>query len=147
MVAGKDLSPAAIMEQIIPERPTLLFETANRLFPGDDMAQAPYMEKALRLYEENSNGMTAEELCNVARIQRVLDRPDEALAHYRSALTLRPERKDWRFEYAQLLYRHGHIQNARRELLCIIENQKSHSPAHDLLAEVRRALAEGVDRQ
>ena len=80
--------------------------------------------------------------------RRVLDaykragRPDEAIAHYRSAVKADPDDADLRLELADALLANDQIVAGRNELQRILKMMPAHAEAHLRLAEVHRQRGE-----
>jgi tetratricopeptide (TPR) repeat protein/O-antigen ligase len=133
------LGPAAACERVMPDRPDLLLEAAEQLFPRDEDAASrrPFLERALGL---SAAPRDAEEFYRRARIERLLDRPEEAVVSYRAALARRPGELAWRRELAQLFRQQRRWAEAERELLTILVLHPGDPRAEALLPVLRREM-------
>jgi tetratricopeptide (TPR) repeat protein len=132
-----------ILEQIIPERPGQLLSAMSRLIPEEDTTRRmPVLEKALILLERQQPPLQAQDLHDKAVIHTALKQLQRAAEAYQAALDQEPRRVDWRFEYAQVLHAQVRLQETRRELLQVLDNQASHGEARALLLIVTREIAE-----
>jgi tetratricopeptide (TPR) repeat protein len=144
-ISVKAMSPAEILEHIIPDQPGLLRQAATRLFPEPEglPLQKPYMEKALRLYGVQEGRLEAEDLHGRALLHLALGQPGAAVKDYRAALDRKPRRMDWRKEFAELLHREKHLSDARRQLLTILEHEPTNTRIQELLNSVTADMARG----
>jgi tetratricopeptide (TPR) repeat protein len=138
---SRDLGPAAA--DAFPDNPDLLFRAAFVLEPGPDggPARKPFLTRALALLTERSGGRLAKDYHLEALVRDALGQPEQALDAYRAALVRDPLRAEWRYEFAQLLYRQGRSADAERELRVVVREQPGNAEARDLL----RAVLEGPD--
>lgn len=143
MVASS-LSPADILERLLPERPALLVKAANQLHPGESLTEEgrPYLERALDLLERPALP-DADDLYTAAVVHRLLDHPAQACQAYRAALERKPKQIGWRLEFAQLLEQEGFPKEAQRELLTVLAQEPGHGEANRMLKAVRQRIAEG----
>jgi O-antigen ligase/tetratricopeptide (TPR) repeat protein len=140
--AATFLAPHEVVESVLPDRPELLLAAAQRLYPdaGAASQRRPFLEKAARLLEGSSNGLTPEGLHTLAVTRKQMGQPQEAVAAYRKLLVQRPRQADWRYELAQILYEQGELEEARRELVLALTQQPKHAQARELLTLVSREI-------
>jgi tetratricopeptide (TPR) repeat protein len=136
------LGPREMVAKVLPDRPDLLVQAADLLYPTPEAAaeRQPFMEKALDLLRRQPGPLRAEDLHLRAVAHAALGRTREAVADYQAALSQGPRQVAWRYELAQLLYRDGRLSDARRELEQILKQQPDHPPARELLRSVERQL-------
>jgi tetratricopeptide (TPR) repeat protein len=141
---GGILDPAAILQEVLPDRPELILAAADRLYPPPEAAERrrPFQERALALLERPPVPLAAADLQVRADLHAALGRPEEALTDYRMALAREPQRADWRYQYARLLYHQGRLRDARREALLVLAQQPENAPARQLFRTVTGALLE-----
>jgi tetratricopeptide (TPR) repeat protein len=128
--AGR-LTPQEVLGRVLPDDPGLLARAASHLYPRPEQAaeRSPFLERALVLLEQRPGPLRAQDLHTKAVIHTSLGQPVEALATYRAALRREPRQADWRYEFAQLLYQQGYVQEARREVLTVLRQQPRHAQA------------------
>jgi tetratricopeptide (TPR) repeat protein len=142
--SAEDLDPPDILREVLPDRPETLVKAAADLFPDPEMTaeRQPFLEKALALLERRPPPRKADDLYLEGRIYRSWGRWTEAAVCYEKALAQEPYQADWRCEYARVLRHQDRLQEARRELLTVLEQQPGHDGARRLLDLVTRELEE-----
>jgi tetratricopeptide (TPR) repeat protein len=129
---------ATVLGRVLPDRPAAWLAAARTLYPSakDASRQRPLLEKALQLVEATSGPSDASDLELKGSIQAALGRPAEALVAFQAALALEPDRVQVRLKLANVLFLEGRFQDARRELMVILEAQPGHGEAQELLKAV-----------
>ena len=87
--------------------------------------------------------LSAQDLYVKTQVHRLLGQPSMARQSLRAALLEQPDQIGWRYELAQFLYDQGHIQESRREVRTILDQQPAHPAARELAALIARQEAEG----
>jgi len=136
------IGPAAILERVVPDQPALLQQAAFHLYPKPEAAaqRRPFLERAVTLLDA-AGPLNADQCYLKATLQVALGHGAEALVAYREALALAPGQKEWRYEWAALLYQEGQLQEARKHLLTVLRQQPSHPEARKLYDRVVLELA------
>jgi tetratricopeptide (TPR) repeat protein len=135
------LSTEALIQSVIPPDAEVLYEAfvqldkANPRGEGHDRC----LIKALEILKDSSP--ESSRFLLEARIQAGLRRVDAAIHAYQHALTMRPERIDWRYELSQYLTAAGKLGEARSELLTLLSLSPSDARARDLYDAVIREIA------
>ncbi|HXG09752.1 MAG TPA: O-antigen ligase family protein [Gemmataceae bacterium] len=142
--AGR-LDPDQILEEVLPDRPDVLVTAAVRLYPDpeDEEKRRPLLERALAAQEQQPARLKARDLHLRGSICAALGQEEEAVTAYREALALEPLQVEWRFELAGLLHQQGRLQEARRELITLLQRQPKNWKARKLLEAVAREIAMG----
>jgi tetratricopeptide (TPR) repeat protein len=140
-VIRQELSPREIFENVIPDRPGVLYAAAVMLYPETELRaeRRPFLEKALHLLE-SSGPLQPEDLRLQAMVYKMLGQNDEAIRTYLKALTSEPDNHDWRCELAQVYFDANKVDDARRELVVVLSQMPGHRQARDLMAIVVQAL-------
>jgi len=141
-VTARDLSPAEMIEVVLPDRPELLLAAAIRLYPeaGAAVERRPFMQKAVFLLDNRPGILKPEDLHVKAVAHKSLGQPNEAIAAYRQLLSRQPAQANWRYELAQVLHEQNRLEDARRELVVVLAQQPKHAQARELLAIVSYEL-------
>lgn len=134
------LGPDGLMEQVLPDDPSLLMTVVRRT---DPVAPAegrlrPLIERAVVLSAARSGPLLPRESYARAVALRLLDRPDEALTAYKAALLSDSAPVDWEYEYAQLLFERGKLQEAQNALDLVLVRRPSFPGAKELREKVAR---------
>jgi len=131
------VGPAGLVERVVPADPEQL-AAAGKLVPAADRAgfasRAADAVAALDL-------RTAAGLYARAVLLRDAGRPAAAARAYRDALGRAPDRADWRFELAELLFETGDTAAAGEEVRRVLADRPDHPGARELNAAVVRAPA------
>jgi tetratricopeptide (TPR) repeat protein len=134
------LAPMEIASKVLPDNPELLMMAAKQLFPEVDMRK-PLLQRALRVVTEKAAPLEIKDLHLKGRLLFALGDPDKASAAYEELLLREPQHLSWQLEFAQLLYEHGELQRARRQLYICLTLQPGNTDARQLLTVVERELA------
>jgi len=110
--------------------------------PKEVAERRPFLEKARAALERQPGPRQPADFHTEALIHRSLGHPDEALAAYREALAADPGQAAWRYEWAKLLHEEGRLQEARQELLTVLERQPGNTRARKLLEKIALQLEE-----
>jgi tetratricopeptide (TPR) repeat protein len=162
------LTPAEILQHILPDRPKALHLAALYLFPGkEDLEERrPFLEKALQAIAEQPDTtegrwsradekgrrhrprivgqpdpLEGEDLYLKAIIHETLDQRKECLAAFQAALARSPNESDWRMNYALILYDEGQLRESARELQTILSHNPHRGDAKEMLDKVRKQIA------
>jgi tetratricopeptide (TPR) repeat protein len=140
---ARSANAAAAFPEVLPDRPAVWLAAANQLFPSakDASARRPFLERALQLLDAKSGALDATDLEVKGSVYASLGRPDEAVVAFQAALALEPDKAELRLKVAKLLFRKGHLQDARQELVTILQVHPGHGEARELLKAVAAALA------
>ncbi len=135
-----DLPADQLVEKVLPDSPDVLFAAALRRYPDADAIEQrrPFLEKALRLLDRSSAKREARELHIKALVHKALDQPDEAIQSYRELLSREPSQTSWRFEFALYLYDLRNLEEARRELTIVLNQNPNNGQARELQNEIVR---------
>jgi tetratricopeptide (TPR) repeat protein len=125
---------AELLEELLPDRPRLLVTSAFFLYPQPEASaqRRPFLEKARRLFQEQSGPWTGDDLHAKAVACAALGQPAEALKAYQSALDREPNQLEWRYEYAKILYEQGRSAEARQEVLTVLDRNPGYGAAQTL---------------
>ena len=136
------LDAQQVLAQVLPDRPALLVRAAFYLYPQPDDARPrrPFLERAVLLFGDRDTVLEAADYRLKGTAERDLGRLDEAAEAYRAALTRAPDQAGWRFELAEILVKQARFDDARRELLTVLDQRPAHAEARELLGVVRREL-------
>jgi len=131
-----------LIEKVLPDRAGILLAAALRLHPDAAATEErrPFLEKALRVLATKSGRLGSQELRVKALIHQAMDQPEPAVESYRELLNREPRQVEWRFEFARYLHDIGKLEESRRELVIILNQDPKHDPARDLLETVTQEL-------
>ena len=137
------LTDAELIDQVLPDRPQVLFAAAAQLYPHADAPERrPFCERALGLLKQSDRVRSAGDYHLKAVLHATLDEPDEAALAYEAALDRAPQEAGWRCEFAELLRRQGRLRDAWRQLQTLLADQPGHREGLRLFHEVARDMAE-----
>lgn len=107
----------ALRDKVLPPMPSVWREAATILHPdaNDENARRPYLERAESLLAAKSQ-RTAQDWLDLATIQSQLGRIDEAIASFRAAIEIAPDRRSAYAALVNLLRRHQRFGEARAVL-------------------------------
>lgn len=136
------LSAEQVLEEVLPDKPELIFFAAFQLYPEEDMKKQrrPFMKKALSLLSNSPDRLKPENLRLKGIIHAIMGELPDAIECYQSATRYRPDMIEWRFEYATLLRDNDELEEAREQLLWIRRRSPNHPPAMQMLSEVNETL-------
>jgi O-antigen ligase/tetratricopeptide (TPR) repeat protein len=138
----KHLSSEKIVALVLPSDPELLYEAALKLAGEGENAQRPFLRHAVALLQERLGEPTDESLLLEARALMRMHRPEEALPAFERLAARSPRDVDWRYEFAQVLHEQGRLDEARRELRVLLQQQPEHRRGKELYQEVLRRQSE-----
>jgi tetratricopeptide (TPR) repeat protein/O-antigen ligase len=138
----KHLSPEALVALVLPDDPEVLYEAALKLAGEEEKAQRPLLRRAVERLRERRGEPKDESLLLEARALVRLNRPEEALPVFERLAARSPRSADWRFEFAQVLHERGRLDEARRELRALLQQQPEHRRGKELYQEVLRRQSE-----
>jgi tetratricopeptide (TPR) repeat protein len=143
--SSQHLSPAEVVNKVLPADPTLLYEAALVMGerPDGTAARQTFLAAALRLLEERPGPSTGEACYLRARCHQLLGHNNQALQGYRDALDQAPHKSAWRYEFIQLLCQCGQLEKARSELLDFLRDEPANDSARNLYKTVLAKIAEG----
>jgi Flp pilus assembly protein TadD len=139
----KHLSPEAIVALVLPDDPELLYEAALKLAGEGENAKRPFLRRAVELLRERPGEAKDEALLLEARALVRLNRAEEALPAFERLAARSPRDVGWRYEFAQALHERGRLDEARRELRALLQQQPEHRRGKELYQEVLRRQSEG----
>jgi O-antigen ligase len=138
----KHLTSDEIVARVLPDDPELLYQAAVKLAPQGENAQRPFLRRAVELLQERRGDATDESLLLEARALVLLNRTEEALPAFERLAARSPRSIDWRYEFAQVLHAQGRLDEARRELRALLQQQPEHRGGKELYQEVLRRQSE-----
>jgi Tfp pilus assembly protein PilF len=144
-VSATQLDPRVILDQLLPDKPSMLFAAAKQLYPEATASEQrqPFLDKALALLTQQGGARTAEEIHLQASIQAALGQTQAALENYKTALARDPRQSGWRLELAKLLYQQRRLHDAQRELRLILAQHPGLAEVQGLLQSVEQEIREG----
>jgi O-antigen ligase/tetratricopeptide (TPR) repeat protein len=140
------LDAAALLNRVLPERPRVLLLAAEYLYPDsvDAAEREPLLRKAIALFDEQVEPLSAEDWRIRALVHALLQQPNEAVAAYRAALAKEPLRLEWRYELATLLYEQGLLAEAQQEVRSLLDQEPRHGGGRQLADVLMHQLATGA---
>jgi O-antigen ligase/tetratricopeptide (TPR) repeat protein len=133
--AKQQVSAEEILHKVLPETPSILLASANLLFPdAASPSRKVFLGKILEVLERQHAEATAETHRTKAVLLQSLQKSNDAVTAYRTALRLDAEHTDWRLELAELLVALNRYAEARHELILILARDPNHAAAKALLA-------------
>lgn len=140
------LDATALLSRVLPNRPRVLLMAAEYLYPdaADAAERVPFLRKAIALFGEQSEPLTADDWRIKALIHASLRQFDKSNAAYRAALAKEPLNIDWRFELATLLYEQGLLVEAQQEVRALLDQEPRHGGGRQLAAALARQQAMGT---
>jgi O-antigen ligase/tetratricopeptide (TPR) repeat protein len=141
--AYERLGAAGLADRVLPPDPNLLVGAA-RIPPLADRAaeRQVVLGRALELLGDAPTG-PPERLHLRAWLLREVGRPADAVPAYERAVERAPDRADWRFELADLLFERGDTAGATEQVRRVLRDRPDHTEARDLNARLVRARAGG----
>jgi O-antigen ligase len=136
------LDAREIAERVVPDDPALLHE-AGEMLEAQGGDGGPLFAAALAALERPGAARTPPALLLKARLHHRFGRADEARRAYEDLLAAPGWQPGWRLEFARLLAEQGRLQEARRELSLLLDNEPGNSEARELYRQVIRRIAEG----
>jgi O-antigen ligase/Flp pilus assembly protein TadD len=133
------LAPEALVDSVLPGDPELVYQAALLLETED---QPPLLERAVALARTEPNDGKDDLLLLEARALMRLGRTADAADAFGRLAARSPGRVEWRYEFAQALHELGRLDEARRELRLLLQQQPDHRPAAELYRQVVRRLSE-----
>jgi tetratricopeptide (TPR) repeat protein len=140
-------SAEEVAERLLPDQPALLLQAGALLEarPDPPASPRPFLEKGVRLLGAWAT-LSTEELRAKAHACRSLGQVAEARQAYEDLLARAPDQPAWRYEFAQMLYEAGQLDEARRQLVVLLRAEPANGPARDLYQTVVRDSADENDR-
>ncbi len=140
-------SSEEVAERLLPDQPALLLQAGALLEarPDPPASPRPFLEKGVRLLGAWAT-LSTEELRAKAHACRSLGQVAEARQAYEDLLARAPDQPAWRYEFAQMLYEAGQLDEARRQLVVLLRAEPANGPARDLYQTVVRDSADENDR-
>ncbi|HJZ94733.1 MAG TPA: O-antigen ligase family protein [Gemmataceae bacterium] len=132
-IVHAQLGPGGLTDRVLPRNPDMLVEAA-RFVPAPD--RPVLLTRALDLSEGNPR--RPEDLYRRARLLLEADRPADAVLAYDEAVARAPDRVEWRFELAQLLFQRGDLPAARDQVRIVLRDAPGHAGARALNAALVR---------
>ncbi len=136
------LTPEQLIEKVLPEDAGVLLSAAARLHPDSEAVEErrPFLEKALRVLDAKSRQLAARDWRVKALTHQALGQPEKAVEAYREMLGREPHRVEWRYEFARYLYELHQLDESRRELVIVLNQDPSHGLARELIETVTAEL-------
>lgn len=143
------LDAAALLDRVLPERPRVLLMAAEYLYPdaADAAEREPFLKKAIALFDERVEPLTADDWRIKALVHASLQQADEAIAAYGAALAQEPLRVEWRYELATLLYEQGLLVEAQQEVRSLLDQEPRHRRGLQLADVLLRQIAAGAAKR
>ncbi|MGH7172870.1 MAG: O-antigen ligase family protein [Gemmataceae bacterium] len=141
-MASSLLGSETLIESVLPDDADILLAAAVRLHPDPEAVneRRPFLRKALQLVQSKGAARQSHDYQVTARIHKGLDQSKEAVAAYRELLRREPRRADWRLEFARYLCDIHQLEEARRELVLVLNQEPEQGPARELLHKVTSDL-------
>jgi O-antigen ligase/tetratricopeptide (TPR) repeat protein len=133
------LDAAGIVDCVLPAKPQLLLAAARWCEGAAGRDPRPFLVEAIALLERQES--TSATLHLKAQAHSLLNHPREAQAAYQAALALEPQQAAWRLELARLLAKEKLLQESRRELLIVLQQEPGHAEARELYLAVVNDIA------
>jgi hypothetical protein len=138
----RHLEAGEIAERVVPDDPALLYEAGQALeeLGGDG---GPLFAAALAALERPGAARSPPALLLLARLHRRFGHADEARRAYEDLLATPGRQSGYRLEFARLLFEQGRLQESRRELSLLLDDEPGNSEARELYRNVIHRIAEG----
>jgi tetratricopeptide (TPR) repeat protein len=122
-----------------------MYEAALLLEEHPDTAatRTEILAAVLQLVDQRPGTWASDVLYIKARCHQWLGQTSQALDAYREAVDQAPEKTSWRYEFSQLLFVSGKLQEARRQLVRLLQLEPGNGAAQDLYKKVLQRVAEG----
>ena len=136
---GSGKIPAEVWaREILPPDTGLLVDAALRLYPGADgkARRRPFLDQVAALFERRPGERTAKAYHLRGVLEEAQGEADAALRSWKAALERDPDQADWRVEYARLLSRSGHPDQAFDEVGEALARSPGHAGARQLRNEL-----------
>lgn len=139
--AAAMMTPDELLARVLPNNPHHVTHAAARLFPRTEQsaAKAVYLQKAKMLFEQKEGNLTFEDWHVRARLFVMLDNKPDALAAYRSALSLNPGEMDLHCETAEFLESIGNTAEALQQVNSALVVRPNHPRALAIRARLSKA--------
>ena len=142
--AKTELPMKALFEEILPQNPENLLLVTLRYFSEPDMAipRDLLLIHTRRVIEDDPSLSSAQRLYLLGEADRLNENHAGAVENYRLALKDDPDQPDWRFKYAENLYKVGEFDEAIRQLkICELSEGHFQPRIKPLLSRIRRDRA------
>jgi O-antigen ligase/tetratricopeptide (TPR) repeat protein len=133
--------PEAIVEYVVPANPQQLLAAARCYERATSADARPFLARALAIVDGTDAPYGGVTMHLKAQAHVMLHQHREARGAYEAALALEPQRTLWRFELARLMAKDGLLEEARRELLAVLQQEPGHAEARDLYLTVVHDIA------
>jgi tetratricopeptide (TPR) repeat protein len=142
--AAPKLRADGLLERVMPDDTRCLLEAARILAadPSQTSEQRKILDKIKSLLTSDLT-VNADSTYQLAVTYRMLGETDNALSQFRTLLVLAPDRGEWRYEYAELLYSlqtNASKQEALQQLNMALLTNPSHIAAQNLRGTITREL-------
>jgi hypothetical protein len=130
-------SSEEILTQVLPDKPAQIYTAAESLYADEQFEdqRRTYLERALHLLKK-AEPLDYENRWTKARVLRGLDKPEEAVATYRSVIALKPSEIVPRLELVYYLIKREQFQEAHKEDMGVLTIQPRHQEATQLLKHI-----------
>jgi tetratricopeptide (TPR) repeat protein len=143
--SSQQLTPQDLVKKVLPADPLLIYQAAQLLAdqPNTAATQEALLDAALQLFEQQAGTLTIVAEYARARCHQLLGHTPQALQAYKEVVERAPEKTAWRYEFIQLLLESGRVQEARRELVRLLQQEPGNRAANDLYNKVLELIAAG----
>jgi O-antigen ligase/tetratricopeptide (TPR) repeat protein len=132
---------ATVRDQLLPENAEILLGAALYLYPDDQDARRPFVERALAALQRQEGPYGYPHWKLKAQTYRLLDQQGEAVKAYRAALTWQPRDLRSRLELAGCLYQENRLDEARHEVQMVLSQDPRNAEAFVLQRQVEEKRA------
>lgn len=141
------IGPEGIASKLLPDDPAVTLEVARYMTSRPEMSEAlrRILLSAKQSLLSRSDNLDAEASRLLGQCHRMLGETEPAISAYRQAITLAPERLDWRYEFAEFLYSiptERARADAIMELDAILQANPHYGPATNLRSAIEREKGE-----
>ncbi len=131
--------PTYIVEQVIPDDPTMLFAMASEFFPARSQQQSEILNRAAELIV-NAEQRIQEHVILLGDIRQIQGNREEAIDLYSSALLSQPSDRNTRFKRAKLYRELGELEKALDDAEYIDTHGRANRNYQQFLREVKRSI-------
>lgn len=139
-LAGRELDPAEMVENVLPDSPALLIRLARERYQAEEDAEVPRLlaERAGKLVEEVDLPEDQRAYLRgwASQLQGLYPKATVSLSR---AVELRPQKAEWRYELALLLKDQGRIGEAHEQARLCARMDPTNDKYRTLLKEINRA--------
>jgi tetratricopeptide (TPR) repeat protein len=136
-LAGEKLPIEEMIDQVLPDDPTLLVSVAqeNYAAPEDEASYELLLQRAVAVIDQGTlEAGPRQQLLGWLRTQQKMT--SEAISAYEEAIRLRPDQVEWRYELAVLLIENGMLEEARHHARWCARSQPRNRKFQQLLEQI-----------